>query len=67
MSKKPLTETNPYLKDQTKRNKMFVTSVMSSTAIEGVHKAAATALGHGATAKKLPSSRKASSSGGRQK
>ena len=41
---KPLTETNPYLKDTKKRRKMFYNSVITSTAIEGVHKAVIGAL-----------------------
>jgi len=34
--KKPLIETNPYLKDPAKRQSLFYTTVASSTAIEGV-------------------------------
>ena len=33
----PLINTNPYLKDPTQREKMFVTAVLTSTSIEGVH------------------------------
>jgi len=44
MKKKPLTKTNPYLKDPVKRRAMFCTTVSSSTAIEGVHKAVMQAL-----------------------
>lgn len=36
---KPLIETNPYLKDPEKRKSLFITTVSSSTAIEGVHTA----------------------------
>lgn len=39
MSNKPLTKTNPYLKDPEKRKSMLYTTVSSSTAIEGVHAA----------------------------
>lgn len=45
MHKKPLIETNPYLKDPKKREAMINRSVISSTAIEGVHTAALKALG----------------------
>lgn len=45
MRKKPLIETNPYLKDPKKREAMIKRSVLSSTAIEGVHAAALKALG----------------------
>jgi len=34
MSKKPLIETNPYLKDRARYHRDLVTSVSSSTAIE---------------------------------
>jgi len=37
MKKKPLIETNPYLKDLRIREEMLIISVDSSTAIEGVH------------------------------
>lgn len=36
---KSLIETNPYLKDPAKRKNLFITTVSSSTAIEGVHAA----------------------------
>lgn len=36
---KSLIETNPYLKDPAKRKDLFITTVSSSTAIEGVHAA----------------------------
>jgi hypothetical protein len=35
--KKPLIETNPYLIDPFQRERLFYTSVCSSTAIEGVN------------------------------
>jgi hypothetical protein len=35
--KPPLSETNPYLKDPKDRRQWIVTTVVSSTAIEGVH------------------------------
>ena len=41
---KPLSETNPYLLDSKKRQEMIFRSVLSSSAIEGVHKAAEEAL-----------------------
>jgi hypothetical protein len=44
MFKKPLTKTNPYLKDPAKRRDMFCITVFSSTAIEGVHTAVTRAL-----------------------
>jgi hypothetical protein len=34
MKRKPLTETNPYLRDPEKLRKLLVTNVSSSTAIE---------------------------------
>ncbi|TAK84781.1 MAG: hypothetical protein EPO20_13140 [Betaproteobacteria bacterium] len=34
MSKKPLLETNPYLRDDEKRRKALVTNVSSNTAVE---------------------------------
>jgi hypothetical protein len=37
MNGKPLTETNPYLKDPKKRKTLLLISVSTSTAIEGVH------------------------------
>lgn len=37
MPKKPLIETNPYLKDSKRRQVMLRLSVISSTAVEGVH------------------------------
>ncbi len=39
MSKNHLSETNPYLKDPTKRRKGLIISVASSCAIEGIHEA----------------------------
>ena len=39
MANKPLIKTNPYLKDPAKRKDLFITTVSSSTAIEGVHAA----------------------------
>ena len=36
MKKKPLSETNPYLKDPEKRRKGMITNVVSSSAIEGI-------------------------------
>ena len=45
MRKKSLMETNPYLRDPEKRDKLLKRSVASSTAIEGVHAAARRALG----------------------
>jgi hypothetical protein len=41
---KPLSQTNPYLLDPVKRQEMIFRSVLSSSAIEGVHKAAEEAL-----------------------
>lgn len=37
MAKKPLIKTNPYLKDPAKRRTLFIATVLSSTAIEGIH------------------------------
>ncbi len=37
MNGKPLTETNPYLKDPKERKTLLLISVSTSTAIEGVH------------------------------
>jgi hypothetical protein len=37
MKKKSLLNTNPYLKNKRLREEMFLQSVTSSTAIEGVH------------------------------
>lgn len=37
MKKKSLLDTNPYLKNSQLRKKLFERSVISSTAIEGVH------------------------------
>lgn len=37
MQKKPLIKTNPYLKDAVRREALLAASVISSTAIEGVH------------------------------
>jgi hypothetical protein len=37
MPKKPLSETNPYLKDTTQRKTRLAISVATSSAIEGVH------------------------------
>lgn len=45
MRKKPLSETNPYLKDPAKRETMIKKAVISSTAIEGIHASALKALG----------------------
>ena len=39
MGIKSLIKTNPYLKDPAKRKLLFLTTVASSTAIEGVHAA----------------------------
>jgi hypothetical protein len=44
MSKKSLLETNPFLKDPEKRQKIVETVVTSSSSIEGVHAAAERAL-----------------------
>jgi hypothetical protein len=44
MKKKPLIETNPYLKNPEKLEEMIARAVLSSTAIEGVKKAARKAL-----------------------
>lgn len=41
---KSLIETNPYLKDPVKRKDLFITTVSSSTAIEGVHAAVKQAI-----------------------
>ena len=45
MRKRSLMETNPYLKDPAKRESLLRSSVISSTAVEGVHAAARKALG----------------------
>lgn len=37
MANKPLIKTNPYLKDPAKRRALFMATVSTSTAIEGVH------------------------------
>ncbi len=37
MKKKSLIETNPYLKDPVKRRAAFIKTVISSSAIEGIH------------------------------
>ena len=37
MKEIPLIESNPYLKSPALREKMFVTAVVASTSIEGVH------------------------------
>ena len=37
MANKPLIKTNPYLKDPAKRRTLFIATVSTSTAIEGVH------------------------------
>lgn len=37
MIKRPLIETNPYLRDPGKRRKMFAMTVYTSTSVEGVH------------------------------
>lgn len=39
MAPKSLIKTNPYLKDPDKRRTLFIATVSSSTAIEGVHTA----------------------------
>jgi hypothetical protein len=44
MSKRPLVETNPYLRKPKGRRALLYTSVSSSTAIEGVHAAFSQAL-----------------------
>jgi len=44
MSKRPLVETNPYLRKPKGRRALLYTSVSSSTAIEGVHAAVSQAL-----------------------
>lgn len=41
---KSLLKTNPYLKDPAKRKALFITTVSSSTAIEGVHAAVKQAI-----------------------
>lgn len=41
---KSLIKTNSYLKDPAKRKTLFITTVSSSTAIEGVHAAVAHAI-----------------------
>ncbi len=45
MKKSSLLKTNPYLADPQKRKYLLKNSVLSSTAIEGVHAAAERALG----------------------
>jgi hypothetical protein len=47
MRKKSLNETNPYLKDPAKRQAMIARAVLSSSAIEGVRKAATKAIATG--------------------
>ena len=42
----PLIQTNPYLQDSRERESRLTRSVLSSTAIEGVHIAACRALGN---------------------
>jgi hypothetical protein len=37
MKKKPLSETNPYLRNKTSRAVSTATTVVSSSAIEGIH------------------------------
>ena len=37
MNDEPLIKTNPYLKDPAQRKIMFMTAVLTSTAVEGVH------------------------------
>ena len=37
MPKKPLIETNPYLRSPTQRKALLYTSVTSNTAVEGAH------------------------------
>ncbi len=49
----PLIKTNPYLKDPAECDAWLTRAVLSSTAIEGVHAAAARALGVTAKAKKI--------------
>jgi Fic family protein len=41
MKKKSLIETNPYMKDPLKRRAAFIKTVISSSAIEGIHVTAA--------------------------
>jgi hypothetical protein len=41
---KSLIETNPYLKNPAKRKGLFITTVSSSTAIEGIHAAVEQAI-----------------------
>lgn len=47
MRKKPLIETNPYLRDPAKRQAMIAQAILSSSAIEGVRKAAAKVVAAG--------------------
>lgn len=49
----PLIKTNPYLQDPAECDAWLTRSVLSSTAIEGVHAAAARALGVAVKAKKV--------------
>ena len=37
MSEKPLTETNPYLRDPEERKQLVLVAASSSSAIEGIH------------------------------
>jgi hypothetical protein len=37
VNKKPLIATNPYLKNPATRQKLFLLSALTSTAVEGVH------------------------------
>lgn len=48
----PLIQTNPYLQDSKERESRLTRSVLSSSAIEGVHIAACRALGIKGNAKK---------------
>lgn len=49
----PLIKTNPYLQDPVECDAWLTRSVLSSTAIEGVHAAAARALGVAVKMKKI--------------
>ncbi len=52
----PLTKTNPYLRNPVERDIWLNRSVMSSSAIEGVHNAARRALGISSCVKALSNS-----------
>jgi len=66
MPKQSLLKTNPYLKDPEKRKTLFITTVSSSTAIEGVHAAVKQAISLKKSAKPLVIPKDAKSGGSRR-